>query len=90
MEQTFGRWKRRFYALHSDVRLGLENVPTFIVALAVCHNIAIQRSTPMPDDAENLPLEDQEDQPDEMPQNMLNLSSVAYKETIAVNLFSNV
>ena len=29
----------------------------------------------MPDDAENLPLEDQEDQPDEMPQNMLNLTA---------------
>ena len=41
IEQTFGRWKRRFHCLHGEIRLNRDKVCTIIVACAVLHNMAI-------------------------------------------------
>lgn len=46
VEQVFGRWKRRFHSLHEELRIGLENVPNFIIACAILHNIASDRGLP--------------------------------------------
>lgn len=54
VEQTFGRWKRRFHVLHSEIRMTPERVCTVIGACAVLHNIALLLNEPMDDD----PLED--------------------------------
>ncbi|KXJ18022.1 putative nuclease HARBI1 [Exaiptasia diaphana] len=47
IEQTFGRWKRRFHILHSEMQP--EKVCVIIGACAVLHNIAIMRNEPMED-----------------------------------------
>ena len=39
--QTFGRWKRRFHLLHSEIRMQPEKVCQLIGACAILHNIAI-------------------------------------------------
>ena len=57
IEQTYGRWKRRFYVLHSKIRMAPEKVWLIIGAWAVLHNIAVLLNEPM-DDA---------DLPDEVP-----------------------
>ncbi|CAH3116126.1 unnamed protein product, partial [Pocillopora meandrina] len=49
IEQTFGRWKRRFHVLHSEIRMAPEKVCIIIGACAVLHNIAIFLSEPMED-----------------------------------------
>lgn len=49
VEQTFGRWKRRFHLLHSEVRMQPEKVCQFIGACAILHNIAIAFNEPMED-----------------------------------------
>ena len=49
IEQTFGRWKRRFHLLHSEIRMKPEKVCTLIGACAVLHNIAVMRNEPMDD-----------------------------------------
>jgi hypothetical protein len=56
VEQTFGRWKRRFHLLHSEIRMQPEKVCQLIGACAILHNIAI---------AFNEPIEDPEDDIDE-------------------------
>lgn len=65
VEQVFGRWKRRFSALHRELRIELDRVPTFIVACAVLHNIAIDFYEPEPDSDSDDSEEDsdEEDQP---------------------------
>ena len=57
IEQSYGRWKRRFYVLHSEIRMAPEKVWLIIGAWAVLHNIAVLLNEPM-DDA---------DLPDEVP-----------------------
>ena len=49
IEQNFGRWKRRFHVLHSEVRMAPEKVCLIIGACAVLHNIAILQNEPMED-----------------------------------------
>ena len=44
IEQTFGRWKRRFHLLHSEIRIKPQKVCILIGACAVLHNIAILRN----------------------------------------------
>ena len=41
IEQTFGRWKRRFHCLHGEIRMTPEKVCKIIIACAVLHNMAI-------------------------------------------------
>ena len=41
IEQTFGRWKRRFHCLHGEIRMNPEKVCKIIIACAVLHNMAI-------------------------------------------------
>lgn len=89
VENAFGRWKKRFHMLHSEVRIKLENVPTLIVAAAVLHNIAIERKMT---DFDDETMDD--DQPD--PENvynivgMQNLDSFALRNNIAQTIFGNV
>ena len=40
IEQTFGRWKRRFHCLHGEIRMTPEKVCKIIIARAVFHNMA--------------------------------------------------
>ena len=37
IEQTFGRWKRRFHYLHGEIRMSPDRICTIIVACAVLH-----------------------------------------------------
>lgn len=50
IEQTFGRWKRRFHVLHSEIRMAPEKVFMIVGACAVLHNIALQLHEPMEDE----------------------------------------
>lgn len=61
IEQTFGRWKRRFHLLHSECRMKPEKVCTLIGACAVLHNISIKLN----DDIDDDPFDD--DQPELVP-----------------------
>ena len=47
IEQTFGRWKRRFHVLHSEIKMAPEKVCVIVGACAVLHNIAILLNEPM-------------------------------------------
>ena len=49
VEQTFGRWKRRFHVLHSEIRMDPEKVCKVVGACAVLHNIAVLLKEPMED-----------------------------------------
>ena len=46
IEQVFGRWKRRFHLLHSEIRMKPENVCLLIGACAILQNIAIMFNDP--------------------------------------------
>uniref|UniRef100_A0A914DQ72 DDE Tnp4 domain-containing protein n=1 Tax=Acrobeloides nanus TaxID=290746 RepID=A0A914DQ72_9BILA len=87
IENAFGRWKRRFHILHSEIRINLKNVPTLIIAAAVLHNIALNRGLPDFDD------EIEEDQPpaDQFNQcaAFANLDSFALRNNIAQSYFGN-
>jgi hypothetical protein len=48
IEKAFGVLKRRFYMLSVRVRLRLENIPQFILACFVLHNIAKEMGVPDP------------------------------------------
>ena len=50
IEQTFGRWKRRFHVLHAEIRMGPEKVCVIVGACAVLHNIAVRLHEPMEDE----------------------------------------
>ena len=56
IEQTIGRWKRRFHVLHSKVRMVPEKVCLIIGACAVLHNIAILQGEPMEAGEENFEI----------------------------------
>ena len=43
VERTFGRWKRRFHVLHSEIRLEPSKVCKVIIACGVLHNFAIMQ-----------------------------------------------
>ena len=51
IEQTFGRWKRRFHCLHGEIRMTPDKVCTIILACAVLHNMAIVWKQPMLEDS---------------------------------------
>ncbi|XP_033731089.1 putative nuclease HARBI1 [Pecten maximus] len=53
IERTFGRWKRRFHILHSEIRMQPERVVTLIMACAVLHNIAMSMREPLIDGEED-------------------------------------
>ncbi|XP_071118415.1 putative nuclease HARBI1 [Haliotis cracherodii] len=57
-ERTFGRWKRRFHVLHSEIRMSPRSGCQIVLACAVLHNISILL---------NEPLQDDNDNPDEQP-----------------------
>ena len=50
IEQTFGRWKRRFHCLYGEIRMAPDKVCTIIIACAVLHNMAIDWKEPMLED----------------------------------------
>ena len=56
IEQVFGRWKRRFHLLHSEIRMEPEKVCLLIGACAVLQNIAMMFNEPEED--ENVDLEE--------------------------------
>ena len=56
IEQTFGRWKRRFHVLHSEVRMVPEKVCFIVGAGSVLHNIAIMQNEPLEDEEANLDI----------------------------------
>ena len=53
IEQVFGRWKRRFHVLHSEIRMHPEKVCKVIGACGVLHNIAVMFNEPFEDDEEH-------------------------------------
>lgn len=52
IEKTFGRWKRRFHVLHSEIRMTPEKACLITGACAVLHNIAVLMKEPMEDGEE--------------------------------------
>ena len=50
IEQTFGRWKRRFHVLHEEIRMSPEKVCMIVGACAVLHNITVRLREPMEDE----------------------------------------
>ena len=60
-ENLIGIWKRRFPCLVTGFRTKLSLTLDAIVALAVCHNLAILWSEPDADDLEGLPLPEPEE-----------------------------
>ena len=87
VEQTFGRWKRRFHCLHGELRMSPDKVCSIIVACAVLHNIAIQWKQPL--------LED-EVSDDSYPDDVLDfeetvgyLASRHYRDQFSIHNFSN-
>ena len=54
IEQSFGRWKRRFGILHSEIRTSPEKVCKIVGACAILHNIAILRNYPVLDIEEDV------------------------------------
>ena len=49
IEKTFGRWKRQFHVLHSEIRMNPEKTCLITGACAVLYNIAILLKEPMED-----------------------------------------
>ena len=58
IERLFGVWKRRFHALHGEIRLEPGKVCTIVAAAAVLHNVARDRRLP---DFHDLIVDDQPD-----------------------------
>ncbi|XP_052787504.1 putative nuclease HARBI1 [Mya arenaria] len=49
IERAFGRLKRRFHVLHSEIRLRPEKACKVAVACVILHNIAVDMNMPMDD-----------------------------------------
>ncbi|KAI6661406.1 Nuclease HARBI1 [Oopsacas minuta] len=87
VEQTFGRWKRRFHCLHGELRMSPDKVCSIIVACAVLHNIAIQWKQPL--------LEDEVSDysyPDDVldfEETVGHLASKHYRDQFSIHNFSN-
>ena len=63
IEQVFGRWKRRFHLLHSEIRMKPEKVCLLIGACAILKNIAIMFNEPEEDEDTDLEETDHEVEP---------------------------
>ena len=64
IEQTFGVWKRRFPCVGTILRLEPDKAVTVVIAVAVLHNIGIERGDIIPEDYEPLlPSDDEDDDP---------------------------
>jgi len=50
VERTFGRLKRKFHILHSEIRMLPGRVCKLNLACAILHNFAILQREPMVDD----------------------------------------
>jgi len=50
IEQVFGRFKRRFSILHSEIRVKTNRVPMLVACCAILHNIAVRNRLPDVDD----------------------------------------
>lgn len=81
IENAFGRLKRRFSILHSEVRLKPEKVVKVIATCIILHNIAIDMNLHM---NESVELE-QFDDAHEVPANMLN--AAGYRDMFAMEVF---
>lgn len=46
IEQSFGRWKRRFHLMHGEIRIKPSRVCRLIIATSILHNVAILRHQP--------------------------------------------
>jgi len=53
IEQAFGRLKRRFYILGSEIRLNYKSAPKVIVCCFMLRNLANKQNLPDFDDVEN-------------------------------------
>ena len=62
IEQSFGIFKRRFYLIHSEIRMDPIKVLHLVAACAVLHNIAILQND-VYDPGEKLLENDQPDVP---------------------------
>ena len=87
IEQTFGRWKRRFHCLYGELRMNPDKVCSIIVSCAVLHYIAIQWKQPL--------LED-EVSDDSYPDDVLDFEETAghlasrhYRNQFSIHNFSN-
>ncbi|XP_063400222.1 putative nuclease HARBI1 [Mytilus trossulus] len=58
IERTFGRWKRCFHILHSEIRMDPKKVTKIVMVCGILHNICIQLNEP--DVADELVNEDVE------------------------------
>lgn len=58
IEQCFGRLKRRFSILHSEMRVSPEKAVSIIASCFILHNIAIQLNQPEPDEEQNASVDD--------------------------------
>lgn len=60
----FGRWKRRFYILHSELRVDYKRAPILIACCAILHNIAVKHRLPdFEDGVEDVEFLDEAQQP---------------------------
>ena len=57
VERGIGLWKRRFPAMHTGLRVDIQNCQPIVVASAVLHNIAINNREEMFEEADNFEVE---------------------------------
>ncbi|MCL4157690.1 UNVERIFIED_CONTAM: hypothetical protein GTU68_037841 [Idotea baltica] len=86
IENTFGRWKRRFPVLQFPNRRSLENAAYDIRATAILHNICIQRNDPLPDEDENQDLDNNDGPP--VPQQPVDQSGNVHRLYLINNVFN--
>lgn len=46
VERVIGHWKKKFHSLHAELRIDIENVPQYVIAAAVLHNICRMQNLP--------------------------------------------
>ena len=88
VEQTFGRWKRRFHCLHGEIRMAPDKTCTIIVACAVLHNMAIIWNEPI---LEDIPLDHggDTDNDSELEENLSGqLAAKHYRDHFVIHNFS--